>query len=119
MGTEILLFRHPTAGVQIVKGTHKGCETPIQTAIRELYEESGLTARSGRFIAQIDQPEWNETWALVQCDFGALPDTWSWQTLDDHGHVFDFFWQPLNTPLPSDMDTQFKRVIDVLTQNQS
>ncbi|WP_432767542.1 NUDIX domain-containing protein [Pseudomonas frederiksbergensis] len=45
-GTHILLFRHPIAGVQLVKGTIEIGETPAQTALRELSEESGIEAAS-------------------------------------------------------------------------
>lgn len=38
----ILLFRHPQAGVQLVKGTIERGETPGQAALRELAEESGI-----------------------------------------------------------------------------
>jgi hypothetical protein len=30
---------------------------------------------------------------------GVLPDTWDYDTHDDGGHVFSFFWQPLDAPL--------------------
>ena len=39
---EILLFKHPTAGIQLVKGTIEKSEPVFQAAIRELYEESGI-----------------------------------------------------------------------------
>ena len=40
----ILLFRHPQAGVQLVKGSIESGETAQQAALRELWEESGLRA---------------------------------------------------------------------------
>ncbi|WP_318653947.1 NUDIX domain-containing protein [Pseudomonas sp. Y24-6] len=45
-GAHILLFRHPIAGVQLVKGTIEKDETPAQAALRELSEESGIAAAS-------------------------------------------------------------------------
>lgn len=39
---ELLVFRHPLAGVQIPKGTVEPGETVAQAARRELEEESGL-----------------------------------------------------------------------------
>ena len=39
---ELLLFRHPTAGIQIPAGTVEDGETPETAVIREVYEETGL-----------------------------------------------------------------------------
>ena len=41
-GTDLLLFRHPNAGVQIPAGTVEPGEAPEAAAIREAAEESGL-----------------------------------------------------------------------------
>ena len=41
-GTELLLFRHPYAGVQIPAGTVEEGEEVVQAALREAAEESGL-----------------------------------------------------------------------------
>ena len=40
----VLAFNHPTAGKQFVKGTIEAGESPLDGAIRELKEESGLDA---------------------------------------------------------------------------
>ncbi len=40
---KILLFRHPLAGTQRVKGTIENGETPGAAALRELEEESGIS----------------------------------------------------------------------------
>ena len=40
---KILLFRHPLAGVQLVKGTIEKGEAPCRAALRELAEESGIS----------------------------------------------------------------------------
>ncbi len=40
---KILLFRHPLAGVQLVKGTIEKGETPSEAVLRELAEESGIS----------------------------------------------------------------------------
>lgn len=39
---ELLLFRHPTAGIQIPAGTVEKGETPETAVTREVYEETGL-----------------------------------------------------------------------------
>jgi 8-oxo-dGTP pyrophosphatase MutT (NUDIX family) len=41
-GTEILLFRHPSAGIQIPAGTVEEGETLEQAVLREAAEETGL-----------------------------------------------------------------------------
>lgn len=42
--TEILVFKHPIAGIQIVKGTVEKNEELEEAALRELYEESGISS---------------------------------------------------------------------------
>ena len=39
---ELLLFKHPTAGIQIPAGTVEDGETPDTAVMREVYEETGL-----------------------------------------------------------------------------
>ena len=41
--TELLLFEHPAAGIQIPAGTVEVGETPAAAALREAAEETGLT----------------------------------------------------------------------------
>ena len=41
-GTDLLLFRHPYAGIQIPAGTVEPGETPEQAVLREVSEETGL-----------------------------------------------------------------------------
>lgn len=43
-GPELLLFKHPNAGIQIPAGTVNPGEAPEDAALREVAEESGLTA---------------------------------------------------------------------------
>ena len=92
---EILVFRHPQAGVQLVKGTRDPGETIFAGALRELAEESGISATAGRFIASSSAIAPDQLWRFVLVDVPDLPDQWSFDTLDDGGHRFDFFWCPL------------------------
>jgi 8-oxo-dGTP pyrophosphatase MutT (NUDIX family) len=46
-GTELLLFEHPHAGVQLPAGTIELGETPEAAALREAREETGLSAFTG------------------------------------------------------------------------
>lgn len=60
---EILAFRHPLAGSQLVKGTIEQGEKYDEAAIRELYEEAGLTAEPnpklmGSFMLKSNQQDW-------------------------------------------------------------
>lgn len=42
---EVLVFRHPTAGVQLPAGTVEEGEAPEAAVLREVFEETGITAR--------------------------------------------------------------------------
>lgn len=39
--TNLLLFRHPTAGIQVPAGTVEPFEDPLDAAVREAFEETG------------------------------------------------------------------------------
>ncbi len=55
-GTELLLFQHPNAGIQIPAGTVEEGETLEQAVLREVSEETGLThARIIRHIGWHDE----------------------------------------------------------------
>jgi len=42
--SELLVFQHPTAGIQLPAGTIDDGETPLQAVVREVFEETGLTS---------------------------------------------------------------------------
>ncbi len=44
------MFRHPLAGIQLVKGTVEPSENPADAARRELFEESGLNTKQPLFF---------------------------------------------------------------------
>ena len=97
---ELLAFEHPNAGNQLVKGNIKKAEPLESACIRELAEESGI---QGKVVKQLGiwEPNFkNQVWGFCLMHYDdVLPDTWNFQTQDDGGHVFSFFWQPLDKPL--------------------
>ena len=99
----ILLFRHPQAGVQLVKGSIEPGETAQEAALRELWEESGLRAIAIKDDLGCWQSDHHgQIWSFHLCQVDEpLPEHWAHQTLDDHGHRFEFFWAALE-PLPDD-----------------
>lgn len=109
----ILAFRHPLAGNQIIKGRIESDEGVAQAALRELREESGVIARADRHLGSVAMSP-DEKWHFILCRTDALPDEWSFQTEDDGGHEFQFFWHPLSTVPPSDWDPPFRAALRFL-----
>jgi 8-oxo-dGTP pyrophosphatase MutT (NUDIX family) len=94
---EILVFRHPVAGVQLVKGSIESGETPQNAALRELAEESGITS----VTSVLEKGKWdcgfeNQRWHFFLCQVGEkLKDSWTFYTNDGGGLNFKFFWHNL------------------------
>ena len=107
-GPEILMFRHPRAGCQLVKGSIEPGESAPQAALRELFEEAGIRdARVIRDLGLWEATESQQVWSFQQCEPAqALPDQWSHACADDGGHTFELFWQPLAED-PSDVHPMF------------
>ena len=112
-GLEVLVFRHPLAGVQLVKGTREAGESIEGGALRELEEESGISAAtvvldlgSSSAIAS------GQLWHFLQVETGPLPSGWTHRTADDGGHLFEFFWWPLATDPDVDWHESFRRALD-------
>ena len=100
---EVLLFQHPLAGPQLVKGTVEPGESVSDASVRELAEESGLLRAHcvGDFGTWEQCPTgqvWHFREMLVEQE---LPETWSHFTTDGGGHIFEFFWHQLHEPAPS------------------
>jgi len=116
---KLLLFRHPLAGTQLVKGTIEEGELPAQAALRELAEESGIYDA----IVESDLGCWradyrDQVWSFHLCSTErALPEQWSHQTLDDHGHVFEFFWASLEDLPYNECHPVFQRALEFLRKN--
>ena len=97
-GLEILAFRHPLAGIQLVKGTIEYDEKYDEAAIRELFEEAGLIAEPNpKFIGNFKLKSNQQDWYFYLCEVSVdLAETWIHHCQDDGGLDFEFFWFPLN-----------------------
>lgn len=92
---ELLVFRHPSAGFQLVKGGVEPGETVEAAALRELLEESGLRGSTPEALGQAEIE--GTVWSFVACTVkGRLPETWTHRTADGGGHDFQFSWMPLD-----------------------
>ena len=96
--TEILVFRHPLAGIQIVKGTVEEDETLEFATLRELKEESGITdAIINKYLELHCSTAKGANWHVFLCKTQqSLLEHWQHFCADDGGLVFSFFWHPLN-----------------------
>ena len=101
--THLLVFRHPLAGIQIIKGTVEENETLEQACLRELFEESGIVQSNIKSYLGLHQPKvLGPAWHIFLCETQQnLPSHWTHFCLDDGGLNFDFFWHPLDS-LPTD-----------------
>jgi 8-oxo-dGTP pyrophosphatase MutT (NUDIX family) len=97
LGDDILVFRHPAAGVQLVKGTIEVGETAAEAALRELAEESGIvSAELAGSIGVWNSGYGGEIWEFFEIRvLDPLPERWQHFAHDDGGHEFQFYWHPL------------------------
>lgn len=96
-GLELLVFAHPLAGTQIIKGSVEPGEPHEAAAHRELFEESGLAALSitGR-LPPLQPCGEGPLWHFRLFDGTGLPEGWTHHCSDDGGHDFRFFWHGLD-----------------------
>jgi 8-oxo-dGTP pyrophosphatase MutT (NUDIX family) len=111
--TEVLAFRHPQAGLQLVKGTITVGESAKDAALRELAEESGLqetifTRDLGAWASGYEGQTWH--FQQVQC-CATAPESWEHFTHDGGGHVFHFFWHPLRSPASSEWHPVYRAAL--------
>ena len=111
---ELLLFKHPLAGIQLVKGTIETFdESYITAAKRELAEESGIThVISARYLCSWDSSFQNQVWLFVLCECADLEDSWTFHTQDDGGHDFAFFWHHIGSDISSQAHTVFQNALE-------
>jgi ADP-ribose pyrophosphatase YjhB (NUDIX family) len=135
---EILAFRHPAAGCQLVKGTIEADEPVHRAAERELLEESGLFGRAICDLGVVRMSEPAQDWHFVLCEIpgripsqlpgepppgsglplhqaGPLPETlpesWTYHTTDGGGLDFAFFWHPLHHAPDDNWHPVFRRAL--------
>ncbi len=110
--TDVLAFRHPTAGIQLVKGTIKPGEAAEDAARRELAEESGVIIRGDLLpVGPVLIGDPPSVWHMFLTRIDDLPDQWTHATTDDHGHVFAFFWHPLRDAPGSEWGVAYRAVL--------
>ncbi len=109
---EVLVFHHPEAGVQFVKGTIEKGETVLSAALRELHEESGIrTAMDTEYLGMWQSEYENQEWHFVHCHCENLAESWRHYTQDDGGHYFNFFWHSINSPSNKDWYEVYERAL--------
>jgi len=110
---EVLSFRHPFAGSQLVKGTIEVGEEPESAALRELAEESGIReATVERELGRMAFPEIGQDWHFYLCRVAcSLAEEWTFFTQDDGGHLFQFFWHGLETAPDCSWHRDFQRAL--------
>ena len=115
---EVLVFRHPLAGVQLVKGSIEKNETPRAAALRELWEEAGIAdARILRELGVWDTGFEGQVWALfLVAPNQALRTQWTHCTSDDGGQEFSFFWHDLASPPPNDCHPLFANAMAKISE---
>ncbi len=109
---QLLVFRHPfapEAGIQVPGGSVEPDETWERAALREAFEETGLTEL--QVVAFLGEQVWHNphpegSYPVAHRHFYHLtvpdtpPETWRHQELSpsvgDEQHVFEFFWVPLS-----------------------
>ena len=112
--SKILVFRHPFAGVQLVKGTIEPGEGPADAALRELREESGIgDARVEQDLGVWDSSFEDQVWSIYLCSTPrVLPEGWVHRTKDGGGLDFEFFWHPVDQKPDATWHPLFQRALE-------
>ena len=110
---QILAFRHPKAGTQLVKGTVEEDERPEETVLRELAEESGLEQTViVQKIGTLGFRATKQHWHLFLCQPLVAPqEEWSFFTKDGGGQRFHFFWHELAAEPDETWHPQFRSAL--------
>jgi 8-oxo-dGTP pyrophosphatase MutT (NUDIX family) len=111
---ELLVFEHPLADVQLIKGTLELTDSSVESAaLRELEEESGISkVSSTKYLRSWESGFQNQLWHFVLCEVSeSLPNNWTFYTQDDGCHEFNFFWHKLGGYLEFDCHKVFCKAI--------
>jgi 8-oxo-dGTP pyrophosphatase MutT (NUDIX family) len=113
---EILAFRHPLAGIQLVKGTVEENEDLQAAGLRELAEESGISKIAAiEFKGSLEFAEKNQIWHFFLCDVREdLPETWDFFTEDDGGLNYSFFWFALGETPSGDWHPVYQKALNFI-----
>jgi len=115
---QILAFEHPKAGVQLVKGFIEPGESARAAALRELWEESGISDTGiVEDLGTWDSGHRGYIWSLQLCTFPhGLPETWTHHCADDGGHVFKFFWYDVNKLPGENWQPHYRRALAAIRE---
>jgi 8-oxo-dGTP pyrophosphatase MutT (NUDIX family) len=111
-----MVFHHPFAGIQLVKGTIEPGERPADAALRELREESGIANATvyqdlGLWDAQYE----GQIWSFQLCSTSqALPESWNHRCGDDGGLDLHFFWRDLGGEPSERWHPLFRRALEYI-----
>jgi 8-oxo-dGTP pyrophosphatase MutT (NUDIX family) len=119
MASKILVFRHPSAGIQLIKGSVESGERLSDAALRELREESGIEdAIVCQDLGLWDAEFEGQIWSLQLCTVARpLPESWIHQCSDDGGIELQFFWHPLAACSSEDWHPVFRRALERIRQS--
>ncbi len=110
--SELLVFRHPYAGMQLVKGTIEQGESLEQACERELFEEAGLLGKSSGFLGVWESGYRGQVWGFSLMELTESPeDRWSHFTGDGGGLIFCFSWENINLELTEGFHPLFQGAI--------
>jgi 8-oxo-dGTP pyrophosphatase MutT (NUDIX family) len=114
--SRILVFRHPAAGIQLVKGSIEPDESPSDAALRELREEAGIAnAAVRRDLGVWDAGFAGQIWSFQLCATAcALPECWSHQCSDDGGIELYFFWHDIDADSSEEWHPLFRRALQCI-----
>ena len=115
--SEVLAFKHPLSGKQLVKDTIERGESPEEAALRELAEESGINkAYISKSLGIIKCSDYQQIWHFFLCESEHLKEHWSFFTEDDGGLEFQFFWHPIDDPVNDGWHPKFLKALEHIKQ---
>jgi len=112
---QILVFRHPIAGIQMIKGTIEPAEDAGDAALRELHEEAGIDTTIQEDLGIWESGFDGQIWSLQLCFTPpGLPESWDHFCADDGGLDLRFFWHDLNCGPSHEWHSLYKSALQVV-----